>query len=307
MTSSKQKYRIGVDTGGTFVDAVEFNEETSDFRLAKSPTTPSDPTSGFMRAIEKLGTPLDETYLILHGTTLGVNAIIQYKGARTGIITNEGLEDIFEIGRGDVPAESMYDYNYLKPPRLVRRRYVAGVPCRINYKGEIIRELDENALSTVAKHLVEDGKVESIAISFLHSYKNPQHEERAKEMIKDLYPGTPVSLSSDVASEYREYERTSTTVLDAYVKPIVENYLRKLERTLVSNGFRGSLLIMRSDGGVMSAESAARFSYLYRAIRTGWRRGRFYLRFFASRPQKDNHDGYRGNQSRCLRGRGFSG
>ena len=124
--------------------------------MAKSPTTPSDPTIGFLDAIEKLGTPLDETYLILHGTTLGVNAIIQFKGATTGIIANEGLGDIFEIGRGDVPAESEYDYNYLKPQRLVKRRHVGGVNCRMNYRGEILKDLEEDDVKRVAKHLIED-------------------------------------------------------------------------------------------------------------------------------------------------------
>ena len=257
MTLNKGKYRIGVDTGGTFVDAVEFNEETGTFRLAKSPTTPSDPTIGFINAIEKLGTPLEETYLILHGTTLGVNAIIQNKGARTGIISNEGLSDIFEIGRGDVPAESEYDYNYFKPPRLVKRRHTAGVRGRTNHRGEIIADLDEEAVRRVSKHLVDDEKVESIAVSFLHSYKNPTQEERAREIIRELYPNVTVSISSDVVSEYREYERTSTTVLDAYIKPIVESYLTKLERTLVAKGFKGTLLVMRSDGGVMTARAAA--------------------------------------------------
>src|SRR5579875_1080438 len=259
MSSNKgARYRIGIDTGGTFVDAVEFNEQTGAFRLAKSPTTPSDPSIGFMDAIEKLGTPLKQTYLILHGTTLGVNAIIQKKGARTGIISNEGLSDIFEIGRGDVPAESEYDYNYLKPPSLVRRRHTAGVPGRINSKGEIVRDLDEDSVRKVSKSLIDNEKVESIAVSYLHSYKNPSHEKRTDKIISQLYPDVTVSISSDVVSEYREYERTSTTVLDAYVKPIVEKYLKKLERMLASRGFNGTLLIMRSDGGVMTASAASR-------------------------------------------------
>jgi len=257
LTQNKERYRIGVDTGGTFVDAVEFDEEQGTFRLAKSPTTPSDPTIGFVNAIEKLGTPLDETYLILHGTTLGVNAIIQNKGARTGIISNEGLSDVFEIGRGDVPAESEYDYNYFKPPRLVKRRHTAGVPGRTDAKGMIVTVLDEDAVRRVSKHLVEEEKVESIVVSFLHSYKNPSQEERVRAIINNLYPNITVSISSDVVSEYREYERTSTAVLDAYIKPIVESYLTKLERTLVTKGFTGTLLIMRSDGGVMTPHVAA--------------------------------------------------
>jgi N-methylhydantoinase A len=210
-----------------------------------------------MNAVRKLGTPLEETYLILHGTTLGVNAIIENKGARTAIISNEGLSDIFEIGRGDVPAESEYDYNYYKPPRLVKRRHTTGIPGRINYKGEVVKDLDRDAIRARVKHLVESENVESIAVSLLHSYRNSAHEEAVKEIIHDMYPHLAVSISSNVVSEYREYERTSTTVLDAYIKPIVERYLTKLESTLFANGFKGTLLIMRSDGGVMTARTAA--------------------------------------------------
>ena len=124
-------------------------------KLAKSPTTPSDPTRGFLNAVQKLGTPLDETYLILHGTTLGVNAIIQHKGVNTGIITNKGFRDIFEIGRGDVPPEEMYDFNYQKPPSLVKRRNIIGVDCRVDANGEILTDLDENALKTSLQNLME--------------------------------------------------------------------------------------------------------------------------------------------------------
>src|ERR1700730_848828 len=153
--SESKRFRIGVDTGGTFVDAVEFNETDHTMKLAKSPTTPSDPTRGFLNAIQKLGTPLEETYLILHGTTLGVNAIIQHKGVNTGIITNKGFRDIFEIGRGDVPPEEMYDFNYQKPPSLVKRRNIIGVDCRVDPSGEILTDLDENALKTSLQNLME--------------------------------------------------------------------------------------------------------------------------------------------------------
>src|SRR2546425_10733012 len=159
------RFRIGVDTGGTFVDAVEIDEKTRRFRIAKSPTTPSDPAVGFMNAIEKLGTPLDQTYMILHGTTLGVNAIIQEKGANTGIITNEGFIDIFDSGRGNVPDKSMYDFNYYRPPRLVKRRNMVGIPARINVTGEVLRDIDEDALKDAAKFLVEERKINSIAVS----------------------------------------------------------------------------------------------------------------------------------------------
>lgn len=255
--SEESKFRIGVDTGGTFVDAVEFNETEHTFKLRKSPTTPHDPTVGFLNAIQKLGTPLDKTYIILHGTTLGVNAILQHKGVKTGIITNNGFRDIFEIGRGDVPPEAMYDFNYLKPPGLVKRRNVVGVDCRVDYNGEIITELDETGLRSSLKYLVEEQQVESIAISYLHSYKNAVHEQKTAETLAKLYPDTFFSTSSNVANEYREYERTSTTVLDAYIKPVVTEYLQKLARVLRDKGFRGLLLIMRSDGGVMAVQTAA--------------------------------------------------
>src|SRR5437867_2914994 len=255
--TSNNRFRVGVDTGGTFVDAVEFDEQTRKFKMAKSPTTPSDPTTGFLNALRKLGTPLDQTYLILHGTTLGVNAIIQMKGALTGIITNQGFKDIFEIGRGDVPPASMYDYNYLKSHRIVKRRDIAEIAGRIDQKGDIIRDLDEQAANVALRRLVDDQKVRSIAVSLLHSYKNADHEERIKSIAARAYPNLSVSISSEVVSEYREYERTSTTALDAYIKPIIAEYLHKLERTLNANGFRGLLLITRSDGGMMTAATAA--------------------------------------------------
>jgi N-methylhydantoinase A len=255
--SENNRFRIGVDTGGTFVDAVEFNETDHTMKLAKSPTTPSDPTRGFLNAVQKLGTPLQETYIILHGTTLGVNAIIQHKGVNTGIITNKGFRDIFEIGRGDVPPEEMYDFNYQKPQSLVKRRNIIGVDCRVDSNGEILTDLDEDALKTSLQNLVEQQSVESIAISYLHSYKNPVHEQKTIEILSKAYPRMSFSASSDVVSEYREYERTSTTVLDAYIKPLVAEYLQKLARSLSDKGFRGLLLIMRSDGGVMSVQTAA--------------------------------------------------
>jgi N-methylhydantoinase A len=258
MIFERKRYRIAIDTGGTFVDAVEFDEETGRFRIAKARTTPSDPSEGVVNALKTLDTPLDETYMIIHGTTLGVNAIIQRRGAKTGIITNEGFRDIFEIGRGDVPPKYMYDFNYDKPKPLVRRRHVRGVPCRINYKGEVIKELDEEALRAAAAQLVGLENVESIAIVFLHSYKNPIHEVRAAQIISSIYPDISISISSEVVREYREYERMSTTVLDAYLKPVISRYLSKLEKALYDRGFRGVLLIMRSDGGVMTVSAAAK-------------------------------------------------
>lgn len=258
MISRASRFRIGIDTGGTFVDAVELDEETLRFRIAKAPTTPKDPTIGVLNALEKLGTPLEQTHMIIHGTTLGVNSIIQRKGAVTGLIVNEGFRDVFEIGRGDVPPQYIYDFNYYKRLSFIKRRNIVGVPCRINYRGEEVKPLDVAALKAGIKYLVEEQGVESIAICFLHSYKNPIHEEVAARIISENYPHLTISASYEVVREYREYERMSTTVLDAYIKPIISRYLLRLKQALAERGFRGKLLIMRSDGGVMTAETAAK-------------------------------------------------
>ncbi|MEM3734005.1 MAG: hydantoinase/oxoprolinase family protein [Nitrososphaerales archaeon] len=258
MSSKEGRYRIGIDTGGTFVDAVELDEITLRFRIAKAPTTPKDPAIGVLNALQKLGTPLEQTHMIIHGTTLGVNSIIQRKGAVTGLIVNEGFRDVFEIGRGDVPPQYIYDFNYYKRLDFVKRRNIVGVPCRVNYRGEEVKQLDVDALKAGLKHLVEEHGVESIAICFLHSYRNPIHEEVAARIASESYPNLTVSASCDVVREYREYERMSTTILDAYIKPIVSRYLLRLKQSLAERGFKGRLLIMRSDGGVMTAETAAK-------------------------------------------------
>ena len=258
MSYEEMQYRIGIDTGGTFVDAVELNTESMEFKISKAPTTPLDPSIGVLNAIKQLRTPLEQTQYIIYGTTLGVNTIIQRKGVQTGIVTNKGFRDIFEIGRGDVPPQNIYDFNYYKPPRLVKRRNTVGVPARINYKGEVVEDLDVSALKSAAKYLVEKQGVNSIAISFLHSYKNPEHERHASEIISGIYPDISLSISSEVVREYSEYERTSTTVLDAYIRPILAKYLLHMEESLAKEGFRGRLLIMRSDGGVMGADTASR-------------------------------------------------
>ena len=249
-------YRIAIDIGGTFVDALQFDRRTHTIHVEKAPTTPGDPSRGVVDALEKLGADVSEAEIFVHGTTLGLNAILERKGALTGIITNRGFRDIFEIGRGDVPPAHMYDFTYEKPAPLVKRRHRLGVPARVNVKGEVIEDLDEAALIEAGRTLVEQHGVRSIAVCFLHSYKNATHETRAAQILRDRFPGVAVSISSDVTREYREYERTSTTVLDAYIRPIFEAYVDRLEQDLHHRGFAGSFLIMRSSGGAMTAGMA---------------------------------------------------
>jgi N-methylhydantoinase A/oxoprolinase/acetone carboxylase beta subunit len=250
--------RIAVDIGGTFVDAIAHDAETGDVTAIKVPTTPEDPTIGVLDATRALGIPLDRVDVVVHGTTLALNAVLERKGVCTGIVTNEGFTDVYELGRGDVPIEHMYNLRYEQPRPLVRRRDTAGVRARMDHEGSVIDDLDEAGLVAEARRLIEDNGVESIAIVFLHSYVDPTHERRAKALLKERFPDTTISISSDIAREHREYERTSTTVLDAYTRPIMERYLGSLETQLREAGLQKPLLIMRSGGGAMSVDEARR-------------------------------------------------
>ena len=253
-----RRLRLAVDIGGTFVDAMEFDAASKEIRFRKASTTPERPWEGVLEAIAGLGSPLSKVDLFIHGTTLGLNAVLERKGARTGIITNEGMRDIFLLGRGDIPAAHMYDFKYQRPPTLVKRRFIAGVRGRLDYKGRVVTELDEDGVREAARVLVEDNDVESIAICFLHSFRDPAQERRAAEIVRETYPEVTVSISTDIVREHREYERTSTTVLDAYIRPIFERYVDNLESGLREQGFEGRFLIMRSGGGAMSSQAAKR-------------------------------------------------
>jgi N-methylhydantoinase A len=256
LNGAPRPLRVAVDIGGTFVDAVEFDERSGDVRIHKVPTTPRRPTDGVLSATQGLGSDLTRTRTYIHGTTLGLNAILERRGAPTGIITNAGFRDIFEVARGDVPVPSMYDFQYHPPPTIVPRRRALGVAGRMTYRGEIVDDLDEEGVVAAARALRDEQGVESIAIAFLHSYVDPSHERRAAELVRSELPGLSVSISSDVAREYREYERTSTTVLDAYIRPIFERYVDELERELGEAGFAGPFLITRSAGGAMTSAVA---------------------------------------------------
>jgi len=251
-----KRYRIAVDIGGTFVDAIAFDRVTGKVHLEKASTTPARPSVGVLDALGKLGADLADADVFVHGTTLGVNAILERKGATTGIITNEGFRDIFEIGRADVPTTQIYDFQYKKPLPLVRRRHTAGVPARVDVRGGEVVPLDEEALIRGARRLIEAEGVQSLAVCLLHSYKNPTHERRIAQILRQNYPEITVSVSSDITREYREYERTSTTVLEAYIRPIFEAYVEELEHALKDRGFSNSFLIMRSSGGAMTADTA---------------------------------------------------
>ncbi|MYC84487.1 MAG: hydantoinase/oxoprolinase family protein [Acidimicrobiia bacterium] len=250
-----RRYRLGVDIGGTFVDAIAYDEQAGKITVRKSPTTPAAPADGVITATRATGATLEDASVYTHGTTLGLNAVLERKGSVTGIITNAGFRDIFEIARGDLPRGSMYDFRYRRPELLVKRRHTVGVPGRIDHRGKVVEELDHDAVVEAGRQLSESG-VESVAVCFLHSYANSAHEKAAKSILARAFPDLSVSVSVDLVREYREYERTSTAVADAYIRPILGKYLTDLEDRLRDGGFDGSFLIMRSAGGAMTSEIA---------------------------------------------------
>ncbi len=251
-------HRLGIDIGGTFTDANLVDEATGEVSTAKVPTTPGDPAEGFSEAARRILAeqevdPGDVTY-VMHATTVATNAIIEGKVARTGFVTTAGFRDMLEIARQIRP--SLYDLRFEKPRPLVPRYLCVGVPERLGPGGEVLEALDEEAVGEAADRLRREG-VEAIAVCFLHAYANPGHERRAGEILRERFPGAMVSLSSEVAPEFREYFRASTTVINACIRPVVAEYLGRIEGRLRAAGVAAELLVMQSSGGVFSFEAAS--------------------------------------------------
>jgi N-methylhydantoinase A len=254
------RYRIGVDIGGTFTDFVLEDTERGTLRLGKKLTTPSDPSDAVIDGLERLlgeaGVAAGELSVLVHGTTLATNAVIERTGAKTGLLTTAGFVDVLAIGR-----ESRYDYYDLHlelPEPLVPRPLRRGVAERIDRDGRVVTPLDEASLAREVDALLAAG-VESIAIVYLHSYRNPAHERASAAHIARVAPHVSVSCSCDVSPEIREFERTSTTVINAYLQPIVERYVRRLSERLGQRGFNGSFQLMLSSGLLTTAEQAQQF------------------------------------------------
>ena len=250
-------HRLGIDIGGTFTDANLVDEATGEVRTAKVPTTPGDPAAGFSEAARRIlaeqGVDAGGVSYVMHATTVATNAIIEGKVARTGFVTTAGFRDMLEIARQIRP--SLYDLHFEKPRPLVPRHLCVGVPERLGAGGEILEALDEEAVLQAADRLRREG-VEAIAVCFLHAYANPEHERRAGEILRQRFPGAMVSLSSEVAPEFREYFRASTTVINACIRPVVAEYLRRIEERLRAAGVAAELLVMQSSGGVFSFAAA---------------------------------------------------
>jgi N-methylhydantoinase A len=248
-----EKVRVAIDVGGTFTDVVKLTPGTGEIRFEKVPTTPSAPTEGVLNGFTAAEAEMPDTVMFNHGTTLGLNALLTRNGARTAIISTAGFRDVYLLGRTDRTA--MYDIRYRKPAALVERADTFEVIERSYFDGSVGTPLDRDDARRVAR-LIADGGYESVAVAFLHSYGNAEHERQMREILHEVAPGVDVTLSHELAREYREYERTSTAVLDAYIKPIVRGYLEVLEAELADRGFEGRFLMSRSGGGAMTANAA---------------------------------------------------
>jgi len=252
------KYRAGIDIGGTFTDLVLMGEDGS-LHAEKLLTTPDDfgrgIADGLSAALKNIGAAPDAVETIVHGTTVATNAILEAKGARTGLITTQGFRDVLELRRLRIP--EMYTLNWTKPPPLVPRRLRREAIEKTGPRGEIRIPLDETSVAAACERLAHEN-VAAVAIAYLHSYANPAHEQRTAEIVRDIMGADVfITCSSDILPEIREYERTSTTVINAYLGPILTDYFASLQRHLHSIGVTAPVQIMKSDGGVMSVAAAA--------------------------------------------------
>jgi N-methylhydantoinase A len=244
---------VAIDIGGTFTDLIGFDAANSRFVEAKSLTTPAQLTRGIIDCIRKSGLDAAAIDELIHGSTIAINTLIERKGARTGLIVTRGTRDVYIIGRGNRP--EAYNLLFHKHRPLVERHLIREGSERLFATGEVHEKLDPASIEDACAQL-KAGGVEAVAVSFLHSYANPEHERAAGAIVRRALPDAYVSLSHEILREYREFERTSTTVVNAYIGPKVGGYVKSLKDDLGTVGFRGDLAIMRSNGGVMTPEVA---------------------------------------------------
>src|SRR5215469_9615823 len=238
---------VAIDIGGTFTDLVGFDDKAGRFVDAKSLTTPHNLVQGIIDCLDKSGLAASAVDELIHGSTIAINTLIERTGAKTALVVTRGTRDVYIIGRGNRP--EAYNLLFHRHRPLVPRHLTREVAERVVASGAVDTPLDRGGLEQVAKTLAADG-VEAVAVCFLHSYINPDHERIAGDMIRAAMPRAYVSLSHEILREYREFERMSTTVVNAYIGPKVGGYVKELNASLSGIGFRGALAIMRSNGGV---------------------------------------------------------
>jgi N-methylhydantoinase A len=247
------RYRVAIDIGGTFTDFVIADRGAGDAFTGKSLTTSANQAEGVMSGLRELVPNANDIDFIVHGTTAGLNAFLERKGTRVLLITTAGLRDSYSIARGD--RKELFALQYRKPQRLVPRRDVVEVRERLRWDGSVAEPLHEDDFEPIVARIVEQ-QIKAVAVCFVHAYVNPAHELAARKILKRARPDLSITLSHEVAREWREYERASSAVLNAYIAPIVERYLGTLESEIARFGVRATLHVMQSNGGVMTAAAA---------------------------------------------------
>ncbi|MEM7782681.1 MAG: hydantoinase/oxoprolinase family protein [Planctomycetota bacterium] len=262
MTQVPAKYRVGVDIGGTFTDLILVQPDTGSFWIGKVLTTPEAPDQAveqiLLETLQRANVPPEQIEVVIHGTTLVTNAMIERKGATTALFATEGFRDVVEIGRET--RYDLYDLMLEQPRPIVPRHLRFDISQRTRADGETVQQLDESKVKKLAAELDRKG-ISAIAVCYLHSFTNPSDERRTRQLIHDVAPQIRVSISSDVVPEIREFERTSTTIANVYVQQLVEVYLQRLEQRLNQSGVTGSFYLMHSSGGVATVETTIRFPY----------------------------------------------
>ena len=256
------RYRVTVDTGGTFSDFVYLNEDTGEVTISKVPSTPDDPSRAILAGVEQLiakDVKPGDIAFFCHGTTVGTNALLEGKGVRTGLLVTEGFRAIYPVGEQARPyGAALFDVMFDKPVMLVPQSLTGEVKERVDFRGTVLRPLDEAALRTTVRELKAQ-KIESLAVCLLFSFLHPEHENRVREILQEEMPECSISLSSDVVPQIREYYRLSTTVINAYLQPILARYIAQLERRLNEAGLTTrQKYIMQSNGGMATFAAAAR-------------------------------------------------
>ncbi|MDH3240606.1 MAG: hydantoinase/oxoprolinase family protein [Alphaproteobacteria bacterium] len=258
------RYRITVDTGGTFTDVVYFDEARREITIHKLPSTPHNPSEAIVAGVRHLldqGVAAEDIEFFCHGTTVGTNALLEGKGAKTGLLVTKGFRGIYEVGEQSTPhGPSVFDITYRKPPLLAPESLTGEVKERVDFQGKVLEKLDEEALRKTVRALRDKG-VESVAVCLLFSFLYPRHEQRIARILREEAPGVSISLSSDILPQIREFFRLSTTVINAYLLPVLEHYIHHLEAQLDRAGVKTKKrYIMQSNGGTATFEAAARKS-----------------------------------------------
>jgi N-methylhydantoinase A len=262
--TAKSSFLVGVDVGGTFTDLLVHEEQSGWQTPHKVPSTPDDPSRGVFEGLrvaasgqkESLEAFLRNVPLIVHGTTVATNAVLTGRGAKTGLLTTGGLRDILEMRRGVRDRRHLYDNKYVAPPPLVPRHLRMPVGERIDLAGKVVKPFEPDSVRE-AVEVFKREQVQSVAVCFMHSYANPQHEQEAKRLVEELMPNCFLCISSEVLPQVRLYNRVSTTAMNAYLGPVVHRYMERLVERLEEAGFQGVLLIMQSNGGVATPETVA--------------------------------------------------